>query len=115
MLSQSVNGSFFSAVLSLLCFMFGLTIFVCGFLLIQDERKLNRWVLSFLLMLIGLYFMSEGFILLGFKNFQLIQPAILAFMAVVGVVSTLLVRQHIKDKEEKIRERVIDTKIGKLK
>lgn len=98
---MSSNIPFIKSFIALIFFLLGLLVFHNGYqLMMFDERKLNQWVLSILLMVIGIYFVSEGLYLIGIKEFKVLQPAVIFFAGVVSVVSTYLVKEHAGRRDE---------------
>lgn len=105
----SVVNSF----LSLICLLAGTVNFLNGYLLLHDDRALNRMLTSFLLMFTGINIAAEGFVLLGFKNFQYLQLGVLVFQVAVGAISTILIRDYQLMRSQKIIEREIKKEEGK--
>lgn len=107
-----------NSFVAVICFLSGGMSFLTGFLLLYDDRGLNKWLSSFLLMLAGISIISAGFEALGFGNFKYLRLGVLFFQTIVGFVAAILVRQYLtrRDIEKTKRELAkIEEKLRKAK
>ena len=80
--------------IAFICCVAGGTSFVNGILFFYDDRKLNRWLSSFLLILAGLSIISTGLWILGIEFFKLVLVTISFLQGVIGIVSIFLIREY---------------------
>lgn len=93
--------------IALMLFIAGSTTFLNGYFLLYDDRKLNRYLSSLLLMLNGGNIILGGFKVLGFDIFAYFQFAMIIFQTIVGILSTILIQEYRIIRDAKIGERKI--------
>ena len=94
-----------NSFVAVICFLAGGMSFLTGFLLIHDDRKLDRWLCSVLLMLGGLAVIAAGFEALGFSKSKYARLGVLLFQGIVGIAAVFLVREYLIRRDIEIGKR----------
>lgn len=83
----------------------GIISIVNGLSLIFDDRKLNRFLSSPLLINSGAILIFDGLSLIGYKQFDSLKKSTLVIQVFIGILSIFFVWGYHHERKQKIRER----------
>lgn len=91
-----------------LLFFAGTVSIVNGTALFFNDRKLNKWLTSTLLINGGVMLIYDGLNIIGYPKFDAVKVSTLIVQTFIGILSIFLVWGHYYERNKKIQERTLE-------
>lgn len=94
-----------------LLFLAGFVSILSGASLVFDDRKLNKYLFSYVVMNSGVMLIYDGLKILGFSRFEKLKTSTLVIQVFLGLLSIIFIWAYHYERKQKIQERKLNPSV----